>query len=386
MTRLSINRSYVLSCLLVLAGCAEDEQSRPHDTRVEARIQAVLDDAVASQEAFLPGTIAYYRHPDYAPWSGSAGVSDMEAGTPVRPEQRIRAGSIIKTFLATVTLQHVEEGTLSFDQTLTDLLPRSLSDRVQNADRITLHMLLNHQSGIPDWVSPESEAQIASDPAHVWTTDEMLDFVADQEPEFEPGTSLHYSNTNYNLVGEILDRLDQGDWRTQVRERVLDRLALKSTALPEPGDRTFPGEYMHGYQEADGIPIDLSDIDPSMAGAAGGNAMITTVEDLGRFMEALLDGQLFEKAEMLTAMTTMVPAEHESGWPYAYGLGLESFEGPSGTKILGHAGGTAGYATMVYRIVGHDCILATSVNTGDLFTNALSVFMPAADAIRGESE
>jgi D-alanyl-D-alanine carboxypeptidase len=127
-------------------------------------------------------------------------------------------------------------------------------------------------------------------------------------------------------------------------------------------------------------------IDPSMAGAAGGHAMVTTVEDLARFMEAVLGGQMFEKAETLRAMTTMVEGEHESGLPYAYGLGLESLELPNGTKILGHAGGTGGYATMVYRIVGHGSILATSVNTGDQFLNALKVFMPATDAVRDEQE
>ena len=173
MTRLSLHldRWSLAACALTLAGaaaCGRESTPTPapvHDARVEAGLQQVLDQAVAKPDVFLPGAITYYHDAAYAPWSGSAGLSDLHAQVPMRPVNRIRAGSILKTLVSTVTLQHVEEGMLSLDQTLPELLPATVTDRVANADRITLRMLLNHTSGIPEFTSPEFDAAVAADPA-----------------------------------------------------------------------------------------------------------------------------------------------------------------------------------------------------------------------------
>jgi D-alanyl-D-alanine carboxypeptidase len=183
----------------------------------------------------------------------------------------------------------------------------------------------------------------------------------------------------------VLDRVGGKSWRAQVRERVLGRLALADTSLPEPGDLTMPGEHAHGYQDIGGTVLDLTEIDPSMAGAAGGHALVTTVRDLGRFIEALLAGELFTDRATLTAMTTMIDAPDVSGLPHRYGLGLEAYTLPSGATVIGHSGSTGGYATMMFRVPAADTTLVTSVNTQDLFVNALDVFMPAVDVLTAAS-
>jgi D-alanyl-D-alanine carboxypeptidase len=287
--------------------------------------------------------------------------------------------------VATVTLQHVEEGRLSLDQTLPELLPKAVTDRVAHADRITLRMLLNHTSGIPEWTTDDVNVTVVLDPAHVWTPDEALDIACSLPALFEPGTSWGYSNTNYTLLGMVLDRIGGMSWRAQVRARVLARLGLTSTALPEPGDRTVTSDYAHGYQDVGGTVVDLSFVDPSMAGASGGNAMVTTVQDLARFIEALLAGELFARRETLVAMTTMVEAPNESGLPHRYGLGLESYD-LGGTTVIGNSGGAAGYATMMFRIPDRDVTLVTSINTSDMFANALSVFIPSLDVITAPAQ
>ena len=121
-------------------------------------------------------------------------------------------------------------------------------------------------------------------------------------------------------------------------------------------------------------------MDPSMAGAAGGNAMVTTVQDLARFIEALLGGRLFARSGTLADMTTMVDAPDGTGIPHWYGLGLERYE-LGGTTLVGNAGGAAGYATMMYRLPARDATLVTSLTTGDLSANALNVLMPSVDVI-----
>ena len=390
MNHIDHDRLSLAVCVLALAGalaaCAGEADPKPAPSaRVTAELQQVLDDAVEEPEELLPGAIAYYREPGTASWTGSAGLGDIDAGKAIRAQDRIRAGSIVKTFLATVTLQHVEEGTLSLDQKLPELLPRSVTSRVKNADQITLRMLLDHTSGIPEWKIEEVEVRVIGDPNHVWTNDEVLDIVARQPALFAPGTSFTYSNTNYSLVGLVLDGLGEGSWRQQVRKRVLDRLALKSTELPEPGNPGYPADYVHGYMEIEGQLMDLSLADPSMAGASGGHAMITTVSDLAQFVGALLGGELFKRAETLEAMTAMVERPHESGFPYAYGLGLEAWEF-EGNRVIGHAGSTAGYAVMMYQIPDNGSTLVTAVNTRSLYTNALSVFIPSVLAIVANAE
>ena len=387
MTRLrpTTNTRSHAACALALAAAMachgrEDGSPPPHDARVEAGLQEVLDRAVAKPGVFLPGAVTHYRNPAYAPWSGSAGLGDLQARAPMRSGDRVRAGSILKTFIATVTLQRVEEGALSLDQTLPELLPAGVTDTIAHADRISLRMLLGHTSGIPEWVTDEVHVIAATDPAHVWTTDEALEIATSQAAWFEPGTSWRYSNTNYTLLGMVLDRAGGKGWRAQVRERVIVPLGLTTTELPEPGGRTVAGDFAHGYQDVGGTPVDLSFVDPSMAGASGGNAMISTVEDLATFLDALLAGRLFARPETLAAMTTMVEAPNETGLPHRYGLGLESYE-LGGTTVMGNSGGAAGYAVMMFRIPARGATLVTAVNTSDMFANALEVFMPSLDVI-----
>jgi D-alanyl-D-alanine carboxypeptidase len=378
---------FLLTLALGLGGVAacEDDATLPPNDPVQAGLQQVLDQAVAKPGVLLPGAITHYRDAAHAPWSGSAGLADMTAPTPMRPQDRVRAGSILKTFLATVVLQHVEEGALSLDQTLTALLPTSVTDRVANADRITLRMLLNHTSGIPEWETEDVDLLVLQNPARIWTDDEAIDLAAREPAWFPPGTAWRYSNTNYTLVGMVLDRVGGSSWRQQIRSRIVARLGLTSTQLPEPGDLAITAPFARGYHDVGGTPVDTTRVDPSMAGAAGGHGLISSAQDLARFLDALLAGKLFARPETLAAMTTMVDAPGPEGFPHRYGLGLESYE-LDGTTVIGHSGSAAGYASMMFKVQGKETILVTSINTNSLFTNALEVFMPSLKVITGAAE
>jgi D-alanyl-D-alanine carboxypeptidase len=379
---LTVSTTVAILTALGAGGCDDEPSGPPPNSAAESGLQQVLDDSVAKPDVMLPGAVAYYHQPGFRPWSGAAGLGEVPAAVAMRPDDRFRAGSVLKTFLATVTLQQVEEGRLALEQTLPELLPAETTSRIHDAGLITLRMLLGHTSGIPEFMSPDIEGEVLADHGRVWSPEEVIALAAAQPPTFAPGTSWSYSNTNYVLVGMILDRAGGKSWRTQVRERVLTPLDLASTRLPEPGDRTVAGPYAHGYQQVDDAIVDLSDVDPSMAGAAGGHAMETTAEDLGRFLEALLAGRLFAQPGTLATMTAMIDAPHISGLPYRYGLGLEQFTMPDGTVVVGHSGSTAGYAVMMFRIPARDTTLVTAVNTNDLFVNALDVFIPSLGALK----
>jgi D-alanyl-D-alanine carboxypeptidase len=336
---------------------------------------------VTKPDVVLPGATAYYHHPAYRPWSGAAGLGEVPARVAMRASDRFHAGSVAKTFIATVVMQQVEAGALSLDQALPTLLPDAVTSRIASADQITLRMLLNHTSGIPEWVTDETAARIVADPAHVWSDDEILDIAAALPPTAAPGAAWNYSNTDYNLLGMVIERAAGKSWRAQVRERIFDRLGLVNTSLPEPGDVSVGANFAHGYQVIESGVVDMSAVDPSMAGAAGGHALVTTVADLARFIEALFAGELFTNPATLAAMMPSIDASHPSGLPYRYGFALEQFVMPNGSVVVGHSGSTAGYSMMMFRIPAADTTLVTAVNTNDLFTNALQVFIPAVEAI-----
>ena len=127
----------------------------------------------------------------------------------------------------------------------------------------------------------------------MWKVSEFLDLAAAQPPVFAPGTGFFYSNTDYNLLGLIIERITGRSWRHEVTRRVIRPLRLTRTSLPAPGDRSIKGAHAHGYGELDGKTVDLTRVDPSFAGAAGASALVTTVGDLARFLDALFKGRLF---------------------------------------------------------------------------------------------
>lgn len=328
-------------CLLLLLGCSH--AARPPLPAASAdELEMLLDDGVAAPLA--PGLSVFLDHPDYAPWSGASGVADVDTGAPLSASHRFRAGSALKVAVATATLQLVEDGELSLDDSLVALLPNSITSRIEHAGAITVRMLLGHTSGIPDFSGEAFHAEVFADPLHEWTRDELLDRALARPRSFAPGEGWLYSNTNYLLLGEILEATTGQTWREVVTERVFARAELHDSSLPLVGDAECAG-CARGYELLDGALVDVTSIDPSMAGAAGGGAWITTLEDLAKLLRALTDGRLFDSAATLDAMLDFT----ELTTPYGltgYGLGLERYE-IGGIVLIGHLGTTAGYRTFV---------------------------------------
>jgi D-alanyl-D-alanine carboxypeptidase len=222
---------------------------------------------------------------------------------------------------------------------------------------------------------------LAADPRRVWQVDELLELSAAHPRIFEPGERYEYSNTNYNLLGLVIEEATGEPWREVVRERVIERLDLEHTSLPEPGAVASGSGGAHGYEVVDGRFLDFTDVDSSMSGAAGGHALVTSTEDLTRFLGALLAGELFERAETLDEMLTFVEATDGPG-KVGHGLGIERYELPGGGELLGHVGRTAGYLALVGSVPAHDLRIAMVINSPD---DPLPVVMPALELMLAEA-
>jgi D-alanyl-D-alanine carboxypeptidase len=131
----------------------------------------------------------------------------------MRPNDTFRAGSIMKPFVATAVLQLVEEGKFSLDDRLPAVLPPDVVARVPDADLITVRMLLEHTSGVPEYDDRPFDLMVIANPRRVWKVEEFLDRSAAQPRRFAPGNRYAYSNTDYNLLGLVIEHATGKPWR-----------------------------------------------------------------------------------------------------------------------------------------------------------------------------
>lgn len=315
-------------------------------------LQKFLDSLVADGAA---GALLHYQDAD-GPWVGVSGVAEIGTAVPVDPAGSFRIGSVTKTFTATVVLQLVGEGVLSLD----DRLDRWLPGVVPAGKTINVRQLLNHTSGVYNYTQdlPDT-AGIIRDRFMQWDPQRVIGIAAVQPLAFEPGTTHSYSNTNYTLLGLIIEAATGNSFATEIKTRILQPLDLQQTVIPG-NVSTLPEPHAHGYLTVDDQLVDISDFNASQAGAAG--EFVSTASDLNRFYAALLTGKLLRPAE-LQAMQTTIPTDEDF---HASGLGLSRITLPDLT-LWGHAGGIFGYRTWSYHSADaiHQLTLSLSTTTDD---------------------
>lgn len=224
------------------------------------------------------GIIVYVDQKGQPPGFYASGWHDPEAEVPAYPQALFKIASISKLYTSVAIAKLVHDGRLSLDKTLAEYFPE-LAARIEYADKITLRMLVQHRSGIPNytdtpnyWVSPKK------------TPEENLKLVLDLSASFEPGTNYEYSNTNYLLLGELMDKVLGYPHFHFIRKAILDRLTLKNTFASV--SEVEPDRVMSGYYV--GYPHDLKGEE---------TGMLATAKDVGIFLRALNDGTLFDGEE-----------------------------------------------------------------------------------------
>lgn len=230
------------------------------------------------------GIIVYVDQAGKEPAFYTAGWKDRDKKIPADPKYLFKIASISKLYIATAAAKLVSNHTLSLDKTLADYLPE-LKGRIENADRITLRMMIQHRSGIPNFTD-QSDYPWASPPK---TNRETLEFVLDQPADFEPDSKYSYSNTNYLLIGDIMDKELGYSHHQYIREEIVEPLGLTHTysLLSEVN----PDDVMSGYFVGYDKDIKMNDfINP-------GGSMVATIQDVGIFLRALNDGSLLNDDE-----------------------------------------------------------------------------------------
>ncbi|WP_105975272.1 serine hydrolase domain-containing protein [Streptomyces geranii] len=293
----------------------------------------------------VPG-VALQAKDRHGVWKATAGVGNLRTKQPRSAHDNFRAGSITKTFVATVLLQLEAEGRVSLDDTVDTWLPGTVRGNGHDGRKISLRQLLNHTSGIFNYTDDEyvqSEIFLPDNffrnKYRTWAPEEIVGIAMGHKPEFAPGTAWGYSNTNYTLAGMVIKKVTGNSYGDEVRARVIEPLGLHGTYMPGT-DHRVPQPSSRAYSQlADnttGKIYDVTEFNPSAANAAG--EIISNPGDLNRFYSALLRGKVLPPKQ-LAEMKTTVPAEVVDG---RYGLGLIENELSCGVTIWGHSGGIHG--------------------------------------------
>jgi D-alanyl-D-alanine carboxypeptidase len=331
-----LNLALILAVMLFASSCARVED--PSSKEIQQKLDALMEGTMSEYKA--PGMILAVWVPGKEPYVKAKGLADINAGKKLKASDRFRIGSNTKIFTATVILQLVDEGKLKLDDKLSKFYPF-----VPNSENITIKMLLNHTSGLFNYSEGEEFDRILeADIIHPFTPRQLVDFAVKNKPYFPPGKGFHYSNTNTVLLGMIVGKVTGIPLEQQIKNRFIDKLALKNTYFPR--DSETGGEISCGYMlNEKGKIEDWTKMNVSWGWAAG--AMISNIYDLKTFVTAVTDGKLLSSGLQRERMSswTELSGKGRVDFPSArYGYNVFTFGG-----FIGHNGGLPGCISYVVR-------------------------------------
>ena len=267
------------------------------------------------------------------------GDADMSWGIPNTPDTRFRIASLTKQFTAALILQLVEAGEVALDAPVTRYLP---DYPAAQGGRVTVHHLLSQTSGIPEHLGLPGFDAMKRTP---YVPDSFLTVFSGLPLDFDPGSRFSYSNSNYYLLGVIIEHVTGQPFAVALRERLLAPLGLDDTGYDDGAE--VIARMAQGYTRVGADFEHAAYVDSSVPYAAG--MMYSTVRDLFEWTRALHRGVPFERAETLDRMTTPV---HDD---YAYGLGVSMLPlGSSPVRAIGHSGGIFGFSTFLLHFPDRD--------------------------------
>ena len=330
---------------------------------LKKELQAKLDEWHRAGK--FPGATLGVALADGESFGLAVGYSDRDAKTPMRPADRMLAGSVGKTFALATAMQLVSEGKLGLDDRVEKYFGKEpWFDRLPNARGITVRQLMNHTSGLVRYEFKETFTRdLTANPMKVWTPEERLAYLFGEKAAFEPGKGWDYSDTNYIMLGMVIEKVTGRKFFDEANRRVIKRLKLTNT-IPQEGP-VMKG-VVQGYAGQNN-PFGGKDamiengkfvINPQLEWTGGGYA--STSEDLARWAKLMYEGRAFD-AKLLPQVLDGVAAPM-LGRETKYGLGVIIRKTQAGTSY-GHSGFFPGYMTDMMYFPEQKIAVAVQVNT-----------------------
>lgn len=323
------------------------------------KYQDLMEDMINSG---VPGVMMSVHDPENGIWSGASGKADLASNVKLSPCNITRVGSTVKTFTAVTILLLQEEGKLDIDDKISNYLTAEYLRGLANAPELTIRQLLQHSSGLYNYIS-NLHFQTASlnDLEKVWRPEELLSYARERTHDFEPGSDVEYSNTNYILLGEIIEAVEGKPFYQVFEEKIFLPLNLSRTRFA--AEDPVPENIIRGYID---LYSNLNLVNSTYYSgwdyytADGG--LISNANDLNIFLNALFNGNILTEKSMKAMLEWQEPKDQdEEGFETFFGLGIFRISTDHGPAYL-HSGDAIGYfASMVY-FPEQDVIITWAVN------------------------
>ena len=319
-------------------GAASAAPSKGEAESLKSRAQGLVGDG-------YPAALAAVTDAKGESAGVAVGKGSLETGQAPPMDGEVRIGSNTKTFVAVVVMQLVQEGKVGLDEPIETYLPGLIKGEGIDGSRITVRQLLQHTSGLPEYTdTTPGSGDIFQVKDHYIPPRDLLDTALGKPAQFEPGAQWKYTNTNYLVLGMLVERVSQRPVGEQIDERIVKKLGLSHTYFPAPGDRSIKGTHPQGYHlSAEGKLEDITEMDPVWGWAAG--AMVSTPSELNTFFQAVFDGRLLTQSSIDEMKNGAVDASSYLGPGTVYGLGLIGTPLSCGGTSWGHGGTIHGYQT-----------------------------------------
>ena len=349
--------------LLVTAAIGRQPIGSKDTQALKTALQAKLDEWHKAGK--FPGATLGVVLPDGESFGLAVGYSDREARTPMKATDRMLAGSVGKTFAAATALQLVNEGKIRLDDKVEKYLGgEPWFARLPNAKDITVRQLMNHTSGLVRYeFKPQFTKDLTANPGKVWKPAELVAYLLDEKPPFEAGKGWDYSDTNYIVLGMIIEKVTAKKFYDEASRRLLKPLKLKDT-IPQDGMK-LKG-LVQGYAGPNN-PFGGKDamihegrftINPQFEWTGGG--FVSTAQDLARWAKMMYEGRAYSP-DLLPQVLDGVSAPM-LGRESKYGLGVIIRKTSAGTSY-GHSGFFPGYMTDMMYFPDSKIAIAVQVNT-----------------------
>jgi D-alanyl-D-alanine carboxypeptidase len=317
----------------------------------------------------LPGAAIAIFTEEEGWWAHAEGFARTEDIKPMTTGHLQYLQSVSKTYMATAILKLHEQEKIDLDAPITTYLPPVYAAYIKNTGKITVRMLLNHTSGVPEYNSdPEYVSFVIQHPLTIPKIEDCLKYLADEAPQFAPGNQYKYTNTNYLVLAMIADTLT-GDHAVYITENILKPLALKNTYYRnDPGYLDYEN-LVDSYWDVlnTGRPANVTQMQrANVASLKGDDGIVCTPTDAVLFLKGLMEGRLLKESS-LELMQSWV--ENESGNP-VYGMGLSYFA-QGGITGYGHGGGGIGAGCLLLYVPSKKTYIFIATNVGVLITGKL---------------
>lgn len=295
------------------------------------------------------GAVMLRKHGEIV-YQKAIGLADLEGKIPNTTQTRFRIGSQTKTFTAVMILQLVQENKLKMDAPLSQFFPE-----IPNAEQLTIAHLLRHRSGIYNFTNDPEYLSYHTNPM---AQKEILKKIAAYQPVFEPGSKAEYSNSNYILLGYILEAITGNDYAKNLKERITEPLGLENTYYGSKINPKASEAYSYKWEGGGFVP----ETETNMQIPHGAGAVVSTVEDITLFLEALFNGGLFAEEQF----AEMIRLEEDFGC----GLFVMPFYKHEG---MGHTGGIDGFSSMMAYFPEQQLAVSLLSNGGRFSNNEVMI-------------